>query len=89
VEGSELEVLEGASLTIARDRPNILVELLTRPREESLAAIAHVESVYGYTSWIRWDGTWHPARAAFREPREAIRTLNVLFTPTNGTAAPL
>jgi len=87
VEGCELEVLEGARRTIARDRPNMIVELLTRPREEALAAIVHVESAYAYTSWIRRDGAWLPAQAVLREPHQTTRTNNVLFTPRDRVSA--
>jgi hypothetical protein len=34
VEGSELEVLDGAPATIARDRPVILLELLSGTHED-------------------------------------------------------
>lgn len=81
VEGSELEVMEGATRTIGRDRPNLIVELLTRTREQALDAIARIESEFGYVSWIRRAGAWHPARAALDTPRETIRTNNVLFKP--------
>jgi FkbM family methyltransferase len=81
VEGAELEVIEGARQTIGRDRPNLLVELLTRPDDVALTAIAQIEDEYSYDSWLVAEGKRQPARLALRDSRSAIKTRNVLFTP--------
>lgn len=80
VEGSELDVIEGARRTIARDRPNLLLELLGGPNRDVLAAIDKVEQGFGYRSWIIRGGTRQDARAALVAPFE-IKSKNVLFTP--------
>ena len=81
VEGSELEVIAGARATIARDRPNLLVEFLTRPAADALSAIERIEREFGYDSGIMHEGRSQPARELLAGPREAIKTNNVLFTP--------
>jgi hypothetical protein len=81
VEGSELDVIAGARATIARDRPNLLVELLTRPADEALRLIERIEGEFGCASWIMHERRRAPARELLAGPREAIHTNNVLFTP--------
>ena len=80
VEGSELEVIAGGRQTIERERPNLVVELLTRPVDRALAAIECIEQEFGYQSWIMQDGH-RPAREALKAPRATIPTNNVIFTP--------
>jgi FkbM family methyltransferase len=81
VEGSEPDVIAGARRTIARDRPNLLVELLTRPTDEALIAIEKIEDEFGYTSTIMHEGRRRPALEFLRQSRGAIGTNNVLFSP--------
>jgi FkbM family methyltransferase len=81
VEGSELDVVEGARRTIARDRPNLLIELLTRPDEDALAAIARIEAEYGYRALVVRAGERVDARPALERERATIRSKNVLFVP--------
>ena len=81
VEGSELDVIAGARATIKRDRPNLLVELLTRPADEALILIDRIEGEFGCASWIMHERQRKPARELLQGPREAIHTNNVLFTP--------
>lgn len=52
VEGSELEVLEGARETIARDHPGLLLELLSGCYQDPLAATREVCKKYGYSAFI-------------------------------------
>jgi hypothetical protein len=52
VEGSELEVLEGGRQTILRDRPTLILELLTGAHADPVAATEAISAGYGYTSWL-------------------------------------
>jgi Methyltransferase FkbM domain len=48
VEGGEREVLEGARATIARDRPIIMLELLSGTHENPAADVAAICESFGY-----------------------------------------
>lgn len=52
VEGSEMEVLEGARDTIRRDRPTLIVELLTGAHADPIALTEAICATYGYTAWL-------------------------------------
>jgi FkbM family methyltransferase len=52
VEGSEMEVLEGARETIRRDRPTLIVELLTGAHADPVAATETICATYGYSAWL-------------------------------------
>lgn len=52
VEGSEMEVLEGGRDTILRDRPSLIVELLTGTHSEPIALTEQICATYGYAPWI-------------------------------------
>ena len=52
VEGSEREVLDGARATIARDRPIILLELLSGTHEDPAADTAAICESFGYDAFI-------------------------------------
>ncbi len=52
VEGSELEVLEGARETILRDHPALLLELLSGTYKDPLAVTRQVCEKYGYSAFI-------------------------------------
>ena len=52
VEGSELEVLEGAREVILRDHPALLLELLSGTYKEPLAVTRDVCEKYGYSAFI-------------------------------------
>ena len=52
VEGSEMEVLEGGRKTILRDRPPLIVELLTGAHADPVALTETICKTYGYSSWI-------------------------------------
>jgi FkbM family methyltransferase len=52
VEGSEMAVLQGARETIARDRPPLIVELLTGAHADPVAVTQTICTTYGYAAWI-------------------------------------
>jgi FkbM family methyltransferase len=52
VEGSELEVLEGARETILRDHPGLLLELLSGTYQDPLAVTREVCEKYGYSAFV-------------------------------------
>jgi len=52
VEGSEMEVLEGGRETIRRDRPPLIVELLTGAHADPIAVTEQICTTYGYTPWL-------------------------------------
>jgi FkbM family methyltransferase len=52
VEGSELEVLEGARETILRDHPALLLELLSGTYKDPLAVTREVCATYGYSAFV-------------------------------------
>jgi hypothetical protein len=52
VEGSEREVLDGARATIARDRPIILLELLSGTHDDPAAYTAAICQSFGYDAFI-------------------------------------
>jgi FkbM family methyltransferase len=52
VEGSELEVLEGARDTIRRDHPALLLELLSGTYSDPLAITRKVCETYGYSAFV-------------------------------------
>jgi FkbM family methyltransferase len=87
VEGSELEVLEGGKALIARDRPTLLLELLSGTYANPLAATLTVCSRYDYRAFIVHEGKRLEAPAAIAALTgnstwgSSIATRNVLFTP--------
>ncbi len=52
VEGSEREVLDGARITIARDRPVILLELLAGTHKDPYAYTTSICDSFGYDAFI-------------------------------------
>jgi FkbM family methyltransferase len=52
VEGSEMEVLEGGRETILRDRPPLIVELLTGAHADPVALTEMICATYGYKAWL-------------------------------------
>jgi FkbM family methyltransferase len=81
VEGSEREVIEGAARTIARDRPNLLVELLNHPHRDPRAEVAEIAGRFDYVPWIVAGGMKVDAWRLLHSPERAYDTNNVLFTP--------
>jgi len=87
VEGSEREVLDGARATIERDRPIILLELLSGTHEDPGALTAAICESFGYEAVIVHCGEKIPALSAIAAlGRNSswgtdIATRNVLFLP--------
>ncbi len=87
VEGSEREVLDGARATIARDRPVILLELLSGTHENPAAVTAEICESFGYEAWIVQRGekiAALPAIAALGKNTSwgtDIESRNILFLP--------
>ena len=86
VEGSELAVLEGGRATILRDRPPLIVELLTGAHADPAAVTADICATYGYKAWlVTKDGARVEALPVIRGLGSnttwgsAIRNRNVLF----------
>lgn len=87
VEGSEREVLEGARATIARERPAILLELLSGTHTDPGALTAEICASFGYDAFIVQHGNKIaalPAIAALGKNTSwgtEIESRNVLFVP--------
>ena len=87
VEGSEREVLDGARATIARDRPIILLELLSGTHTDPHAYTADICRDFGYDAFIVQHGEKLPALpviAALGKNTSwgtEIESRNVLFLP--------
>ena len=87
VEGSEREVLEGARQTIARERPAILLELLSGTHDDPGALTAEICASFGYEAFIVQHGekiAAVPAIAALGKNTSwgtEIESRNVLFVP--------
>jgi FkbM family methyltransferase len=87
VEGSELEVLEGGKALIARDRPVLLLELLSGTYPDPLAATLTVCQRYDYRALLVHEGKRLDAQAAIAALKtnttwgSPIATRNVLFMP--------
>jgi FkbM family methyltransferase len=87
VEGSEREVLEGARATLARDRPVILLELLSGTHEDPAAYTADICERFGYDAFIVQRGekiAALPAILALGKNSSwgtEIESRNVLFLP--------
>jgi FkbM family methyltransferase len=87
VEGSEREVLDGAKATIARDRPVMLLELLSGTHADPGTYTASICEAFGYDAHIVHRGeriAALPAIAALGKNTTwgtEIETRNVLFTP--------
>ena len=79
-EGSEIGVIKGATQTIARCRPNLVVELLVG-WHESRAAIEAVTALIPYTPLILVGGMRINAFEALSSAPFPIKTANVLFVP--------
>ena len=87
VEGSEREVLDGAHETIARDRPMLLLELLSGTHENPGAHVAAICKDFGYDAFLVQHGekiAALPAIAALGKNTSwgsHIESRNVLFLP--------
>ena len=87
VEGSECEVLDGGRATIARDRPVLLLELLSGTYQDPAACTAAICTAFGYDAFVVQHGDKLPALpviAALGKNTSwgtEIETRNVLFVP--------
>jgi FkbM family methyltransferase len=81
VEGSDMDAIEGGRLTIARNRPNMVVELTAHTHAEPLACIEQVKSTFGYDARIMVGDHLVDAREVLRESPQPSYTCNVVFTP--------
>jgi FkbM family methyltransferase len=87
VEGSEREVLDGARATIARDRPIILLELLSGTYENPAADAAAICEGFGYEAFLIQRGEKIAALPAITALGKNtswgtdIESRNVLFLP--------
>jgi len=87
VEGSEREVLDGARATLARDRPVLLIELLSGTIEDPATYAAAICESFGYDAFIYQRGAKIaalPAIAALGKNTSwgtDIDSRNVLFLP--------
>lgn len=87
VEGSEREVLDGGRETIARDRPAILLELLSGTHADPGAVTDGICRDFGYEAVIAQKGARLPALPAIAALGKntswgtEIETRNVLFLP--------
>jgi len=88
VEGSEREVLDGARKTIARNRPVILLELLSGTHDDPHGYTASICKDFGYEAFVVQLGKKLPALptiAALGKNTSwgtEIETRNVLFLPS-------
>jgi FkbM family methyltransferase len=87
VEGSEREVLDGARATIARDRPVLLLELLSGTHQDPGAYTAAICEAFGYDAAIVQRGRQLPALPTIAALGKNtswgtdIESRNVLFLP--------
>lgn len=87
VEGSEREVLDGARATLARDRPIILLELLSGTHQDPGACTTAICESFGYDAFIiqhREKVAALPMIAALGKNTSwgsEIESRNVLFLP--------
>jgi FkbM family methyltransferase len=80
-EGSDMDIVEGASRTIARDRPTMIVELVAMTHADPDACIDRIKNQFDYDAHILIGGALLEAHAAIADATQALNTCNVVFTP--------
>jgi hypothetical protein len=87
VEGHEFEVLEGATETLGRDTPSVLVEVEERHRHGAVAQVKDLMHGLDYDCLFFRDGQLHPhlgeddscRNLLFVHPRRAVRLQPLLL----------
>ena len=80
-EGSDMEVIAGASRTISKHRPNLLVELIAVTHDSPAACIDRIARDFGYRGWVLVGDRLVEAQQALRAKDPGMLTYNVLFKP--------
>ncbi len=81
VEGAEEQVLAGGRSTIVRDRPTMLIELLTDATADPDKSIHRIESEFDYEGCILADGELQNAHAVLARHQGPDWTRNIVFRP--------
>jgi len=87
VEGSERDVLDGARATIARDRPVLVLELLSGTHQDPGSHTSEICEAFGYDAFVVKHGERLPALPTIARLGTNttygtdIETRNVLFLP--------
>jgi FkbM family methyltransferase len=80
-EGADMDVIEGGHATIARDRPNMVVELVAETHADPLACIEHIRRTFRYDARIFLGDRLVEAREVLADRARELDTCNVVFTP--------
>lgn len=86
VEGAELAVLHGARATIARERPIMIVELLTAFYRDQVGVVSSIAADFGYAAKIVADGRLVDAEG-YLVSGAPWKSRNVVFLPLAGHAS--
>lgn len=90
VEAHEAEVLDGATETIARCRPVVLIEIEQRFHDEPVSRLFERMLAHDYGGWFRREHTWRPLgdfdverdqTATSDDPKSLAYVNNFVFTP--------
>jgi FkbM family methyltransferase len=81
VEGSDMDVIEGGRQTIARNRPNMVVEITAHTHTDPLACIEQIKRTFDYDARIMVGDDLKDAREVLRETPQPANSCNVVFTP--------
>jgi FkbM family methyltransferase len=81
VEGADMDVIEGGRLTIARNRPNMVVEITAHTHAEPLVCVEQIKGTFGYEARIMVGDDLLDALKVLRDTPLPDRTCNVVFTP--------
>jgi FkbM family methyltransferase len=81
IEGSDMDAIEGGRQTIARNRPNMVVEITAHTHDDPLACIALIKNTFDYDARIIVGDRLIDAREVLQETPQPTHTCNVVFTP--------